>query len=323
MAKVWAERLQGHPDRAFSAYIVAGLTKGFRIGFDYNQARLSPPRGNMRSAIDNPQVVEEYLSLERAASRVAPLPQPSTRQPHVSAFGVIPKKSKPGKWRLIVDLSAPEGHSVNDGIAKEWCSLSYVSIDKVIAALIALQPGALMAKIDIKHAYRNIPVHPQDRHLLAMQWKGEVLIDKVMPFGLRSAPMIFSAVADALQWCIEQRGVTAIFHYLDDYITIGPPDSGQCSSNLSTIIRTCAELGVPLEEKKCEGPTQCLTFLGMELDSSARTIRLPKEKLERLLSLLEECGNRKALRKRELQSLIVICNMPQRPLGRAERSHGG
>ncbi len=39
-----------------------------------------------------------------------------------------------------------------------------------------------MAKIDIKHAYRNIPVHPDDRHLLAMRWQDEILVDKVLPF---------------------------------------------------------------------------------------------------------------------------------------------
>lgn len=54
--------------------------------------------------------------------------------------------------------------------------------------------------MDVKQAYRNIPVHPQDRHLLGMQWKGEVFVDMVLPFGLRSAPLLFTAVADALQW---------------------------------------------------------------------------------------------------------------------------
>ena len=49
----------------------------------------------------------------------------------VSRFGVIPKGSS-GKWRLIVDLSAPEGHSVNDGIRREWCSLTYVSVDDAV-----------------------------------------------------------------------------------------------------------------------------------------------------------------------------------------------
>ena len=55
---------------------------------------------------------------------------------HCSPFGVIPKKHKPGKWRLIIDLSAPEGSSVNDGIAKELCSLAYTSVDEVVVCIL-------------------------------------------------------------------------------------------------------------------------------------------------------------------------------------------
>ena len=66
-----------------------------------------------------------------------------------------------------------------------------------------------MRKMDIQQAYRNIAVAPEDWHFLGMKWQGkEVYIDKVLPFGLRSAPLIFSAVADALQWIMTQQGVT-------------------------------------------------------------------------------------------------------------------
>ena len=47
-----------------------------------------------------------------------------------------------------------------------------------------------MAKIDIAHAYRNVPMHPTDRYLLGMQWKNEIYMDAALPFGLRSAPKI-------------------------------------------------------------------------------------------------------------------------------------
>ena len=57
-----------------------------------------------------------------------------------------------------------------------------------------------MTKMDIMHAYRNVPVHPEDRLLLGMMWEGKVYADKTIPFGLRSAPLIFTAVADALMW---------------------------------------------------------------------------------------------------------------------------
>ena len=37
-----------------------------------------------------------------------------------------------------MDLSAPEGHSVNDGIPKELCSLGYISVDDVVAQVLKL-----------------------------------------------------------------------------------------------------------------------------------------------------------------------------------------
>ena len=46
-----------------------------------------------------------------------------------------------------------------------------------------------------------VPVYPEDRVLLGMRWKGMVYIDTRLLFGLRSAPKIFTAVADALEWC--------------------------------------------------------------------------------------------------------------------------
>lgn len=151
---------------------------------------------------------------------------------HVSLTGVIPKKNRPGKWRLIIDLFSPEGGSINDGISREMCSLSYLSIDSIVDCILKLGKGALMAKVDIKQAYRNIPVHPKDHYLLGVRWKGELHTDKVLPFGLRSAPIIFSAMADALQWIVQQRGVEFIFHYLDNYIIVAPPTSDLCATNL-------------------------------------------------------------------------------------------
>ena len=57
----------------------------------------------------------------------------------------------------------------------------------------------MIAKVDVRSAYRNIPIHPDDRWLLGMMWDGALYIDAALPFGLRSAPKIFTAVADAAQ----------------------------------------------------------------------------------------------------------------------------
>ena len=67
-----------------------------------------------------------------------------------------------------MDLSSATGHSVNHGISKEDFSLSYISVDNVVASVVSKGRGAILAKIDIKHAHRNILVHTQDRWLLGM-----------------------------------------------------------------------------------------------------------------------------------------------------------
>ena len=292
----WAEELQAHPDQVFSNYILQGIRNGFRIGFNY-QVSLASKGRNLLSATEHADVVDNYLDAEKAMGRIAIVPPTLAHRIHISPFGVIPKRAKPGKWRLIVDLLCPEGRSVNDGIERELCSLSYISIDQVVDCILNLGTGSLMAKVDIAQAYRNVPVHPEDRPLLGMKWGDVTLVDKVLPFGLRSAPLIFTALADALQWIIQRHKVEMVFHYLDDYITIGPPDSDGCQRSLSAIVTTCKGLGVPLEEDKCEGPATALTFLGMELDSVAKTIRLPDSKLSRLKELLDEWKGKKSNQK--------------------------
>ena len=124
------------------------------------------------------------------------------------------------------------------------------------------------------------------------------------PFSLRSAPKIFTAVADALQWALLNNGVTIVDHYLDDFITMGPAGSEVCRQNLDRILALCRELGVPLAMDKLEGPSHCLTFLGIEIDTLSGTLRLPAEKLSHLQAALLHWASRKSCRRRELGSLI-------------------
>ena len=68
-------------------------------------------------------------------------------------------------------------------------SLSYITVDKVARDAIALGPGILFAKIDIKAAYRLVPIWPADHQYLGVKWRDH--IDAKLPFGPQSAPKIF------------------------------------------------------------------------------------------------------------------------------------
>ena len=100
-------------------------------------------------------------------------------------------------------------------------------IDNAIQEILRLGKGTLLAKIDIQSAFRLLPVHPKDRHLLGMSWTDGIYIDTCLPFGLRSAPKLFNVMADLLAWILQQQGVTELLHYLD-FLTIGPPMSSRC-----------------------------------------------------------------------------------------------
>ena len=147
-------------------------------------------------------------------------------------------------------------------------------------------------------------VHPDDHHLLGMQWEGQLFVDTVLPFGLRSAPKIFNAVADALEWIAHSRGAEHIAHYLDDFVMVGAPATNECRRSLDILMSACRELGVPIATHKCEGPSACLTFLGIEVDTQNLELRLPEEKLDYLKKLLVEWLPRKSCKHRDLESLI-------------------
>lgn len=106
-----------------------------------------------------------------------------------------------------VDFSSPKKHSVNHGISTDMCSLSYVSVDDAAKLIMARGPGACLFKIDIKNAYRIIRIHPDDQHLLGMKWGAPYMCTCLATLRPPFSPKIFTAVADAVQWIVEQGGM--------------------------------------------------------------------------------------------------------------------
>lgn len=81
-------------------------------------------------------------------------------------------------------------------VSRELCSLRYVTIDEIVESILMEGRGAQMANI---HAYRNILAHPDDRHLLAVQWEGHTYVDKALPCTQ------LLCTAHALQWICKKK----------------------------------------------------------------------------------------------------------------------
>lgn len=113
-------------------------------------------------------------------------------------------------------------------------------------------------------------------------------------------------LADLLEWILLHLGVSVLLHYLDDYLTMGPPSTQICHQNLRLLIEVCAMLGIPLALEKVEGPSTILEFLGILLDTTCMEARLPAEKLARIQATIHEWLHKKSAKKRDILSLVGL-----------------
>ena len=144
----WQGALEGHPDSQFVEYILAGIRAGVHIGADRSHIIRRARGGNLPSVRELPLLVDQHTSEERSAGRLlGPLPLHLASRCQISPIGLIPKPHQPGKWRLIVDLSSPEGGSVNDAIAVDHCHMHYASVLDAAAVVRQLGQGTLLASI--------------------------------------------------------------------------------------------------------------------------------------------------------------------------------
>lgn len=253
----------------------------------------------MPSALDHQSVTDAYLDTEVLCGRVArpftALPFPDLQIRH---FGVILKNNQASQWHLILDLSSPEGKSVNNGIPKPFFSVQYITVDSFIDGIMAEGQGTLVAKFDVASAYRylNVAIHPQDQPLLGMKWHDKYYVNMDLPFRLCSASYIFTSIADMVEWIpTHNHCINFLCHH---------SASSVCHYNLQASIQLCSYLALSLHPHKMVGPTTCLSILGIELDSTTLQARLPVEKRERITALLDTWSAKWFCKQCELESLI-------------------
>ena len=182
------------------------------------------------------------------------------------------------------------GESVNDGIDPEEFRIQYQGIHYLIELLRLLGPSTQFWKADVAEAFRTIPVHRTDWGMQGIFWLGFFFIDMYLPFGLRSAPFIFTSLMDLFVWiCIQEHALINLRHFVDDFVYAAPPPD---IHNSFDKFRALAILfGVPFKPSKFVPPTPIIEYVGFVLNAPNMTIDLPADKRERLRSTLLEWLN--------------------------------
>lgn len=161
--------LSNHPDQELVDSILDGFEFGYDIGFRGTLTNTFPK--NNKSARENQKGVSDAVAKEISREHTAgPFSTPPFPVNHISPLGAAPKTD--GSIRLIMDLSQPEGQSINEFISKEEFPTNYTPFDEATRIVRQLGRGCLLSKIDIKHAYRLLPVRPEDWPLLVYHWNG-------------------------------------------------------------------------------------------------------------------------------------------------------
>ena len=188
-------------------------------------------------------------------------------------------------------------------------SQSYTQSD----AVKLVKPGMFMAKIDLKNAYRSVPIHPLDYPLTGLKWKFEhcqdytYMFDTRLCFGSHKGPMIFHRLSQAVRRMMIRRGFKNIVVYLDDFFLVGSTFD-ECNEALHVLMQSLRSLGFLISWPKVVGPSQEICFLGININSVDQALLLSREKLEKLYGKLVEFQCRKRASKRQLEALAGLLN---------------
>ena len=99
---------------------------------------------------------------------------------------VVGSQQKGEGPKPIEGESSPKGKGVNDNLHRELTHVSYSSPDDGASLMHFLGKRSLLAKIDLREAYRMVSIHPKDRRFLGISWQNSVYIDCQLPFSLAS-----------------------------------------------------------------------------------------------------------------------------------------
>ena len=182
-----------------------------------------------------------------------------------SPVGLVSKDERK-KTRLIFHLSYPmTGDSVNLGIPKDLCSVSYPNFMEDVAICLEAEKECFIAKSDMSMAFRNIPMDSKSWCYLVLKathpitGKTYYFVDKCLPFGVSISCAIFQEFSDLIAFLVKYRTNKPLVNYLDDFF-FAALCKAICDGKVQTFLDLCNIICFPVSLEKTFWGTQLLTF---------------------------------------------------------------
>jgi hypothetical protein len=265
--------------------------------------------------------IAEWVMKGYAFGPVEPDRVPSSAK--VSGIVVRPKPN--GSVRVILNLSAPKGRSVNDGIDKYDFPAKMSSTTAWLRVLHAAGRGCWITKTDWAAAYKHICVREADTDLQWFSWGGKFFKELCLKFGGVSSAGIFDDAAKLVLDLVCRRAGfprSMVCQHLDDVCAAAAAGSDALHRFDAAFQEVARDVGVELaprdDPEKSFGPRTKGVVFGVEYDTVQWTWAIPEEKLKRTCSMLQAAIEKQVIGAKDMHSLAgkLIHVKPLVPSGR-------
>ena len=291
------------PDKSLVDMLEFGFPAGF-TGDTHPAVNLV----NHSSATRQPRHVKKYIDTEIAHNALigpfdVPPFQPWTR---INPLMTRPKKDS-DDMRVILDLSFPDGCSVNSSIPGNELDGADFKLRLPTPKLLAdkmreLGPGCLLYKVDLSRAYRQLRSDPLDWPLLGIQWEGQTYIDTAIPFGLRHGASACQRTSEAANQIAASLYEAWSLAYIDD--TAGASLPGSANRHYSGLRQTFDDLGLDTAHAKCQAPSTQMDWIGVTYDSVEMSMRIAIDKVMEARAMCSHFLTLETTNKRQMQRLM-------------------
>jgi hypothetical protein len=144
--------------------------------------------------------------------------------------------------------------------------------------------------VDISAAYHHLEMHPGSIPFLGFEWKGAFYCFVVLPFGLSTAPWLFTTVmGHCANFLRSSTGPgIGLLRYLDDLI-FAASTAREALRSAMVLLGTLRKFGWLIHPRKCQGVSEALqsfTALGTLVNLATQTYSIPTATVDRILHAL-------------------------------------
>ena len=164
-----------------------------------------------------------------------------------SRLFLVPKPQQ--RWRPVIDLSR----------LNTFLHVEKFKMETPESIRTSLVPGEWVSSIDLSDAYLHIPIHPNSRKYLRFCYKAQVFPFTSLPFGLATAPQVFTMIVKEVKLMALSRGLR-IHQYLDDWL-IRSQSQEESQMDTQAVVDLTQSLGWIINQEKSElKPTQVFSW---------------------------------------------------------------